>query len=93
MKEELKLYVPRSSVSKSKRPMTAAVSNTRNVRRFSETQGNLEYKAPRKVEIIEDYGAMKIVKTPRKKETTGIPFDRFNEELTTIDPAASKAVS
>ena len=39
MKEELKLYMPRSKVSKSKRPMTAVVSpgNTRNVRRFSET--------------------------------------------------------
>jgi len=36
---------------------------------------------------------LKIVKTPRKNNGTGIPFDRFNEELTTIDPAASKAIS
>jgi hypothetical protein len=97
MKEELKLYVPRSSVSKSKRPMTASVNspngNTRNIRRFSETQGELEFKGSRKVEVIEDHGALKIVKTARKNNLRGIPFDRFNEELTTIDPIASKAMS
>jgi hypothetical protein len=93
MQEELKLYVPRSSVSKPKRPMTAAVSNTRNVKRFSESHGDLGVKPNRKVEIIEDYGALKIVKTPRKKNATGIPFDRFNEQLTTIDPVGSKVMS
>jgi hypothetical protein len=81
-------------VSKSKRPMTAVVSpgNTRNIRRFSETHRALDFKGFKKDQIIEDQGAVKIVKTPRKK-FTGIPFDRFNEELTTIDPVASKAES
>jgi len=97
MKDELKLYMPRSKVGKSKRPMTAVVStpgNTRNARRFSETLGPMEFKGlqERKVDVIEDNGAFKIVRSPRKK-IEGIPFDRFNEELTTIDPVASKAVS
>ena len=95
MKDELKLYMPRSKVGKSKRPMTAVVSpgNTRNARRFSETLGPMEFKGlPRKVDVIEDNGAFKIVRSPRKK-VVGIPFDRFNEELTTIDPVASKAMS
>jgi hypothetical protein len=74
--------------------MTAVVSpgNTRNIRRFSETHRALDFKGFKKDQIIEDQGAVKIVKTPRKK-FTGIPFDRFNEELTTIDPVASKAES
>ena len=95
MKDELKLYMPRSKIGKSKRPMTAVVSpgNTRNARRFSETLGPMDLKGlQRKVDVIEENGAFKIVRSPRKK-IDGIPFDRFNEELTTIDPVASKAMS
>jgi hypothetical protein len=87
-------YTGRSAFEKKKRPLTATLSpgNTRNIRRFSETHGKLEFQGAKKDKVIDKIGTIKIVKSPRKKPV-GIPFDRFNEELTTVDLATSRAMS
>jgi len=54
MKEDLKLYIPRSTSNrKGIRPVTAKPLNTRNIRRFSETQGPNELKKALKPNNLE----------------------------------------